>query len=135
MQSGTKSHLEKQSYLKSQFPPEMALLKSQQNFQSCLKSNFLFTPILNICFKKFSRWLDSSQKQADFYFYFYWYQSTNRRFMHSHLFIHSQKSGLTIGLMVKPTLMKMYKKIRKLNLKLRLTKITSKIYAKSWKST
>ena len=44
-----------QSYLKSQFPPEITLLKSQQNFQSHLKSNFLFTPILNIYFKKFSR--------------------------------------------------------------------------------
>ena len=30
--------------LKSQCPPEMTLLKSQQNFQSCLKASFLFTP-------------------------------------------------------------------------------------------
>ena len=49
-----------QSHLKSQFPPEMTLPKSQQNFQTCLKSNFLFTPISNIYFKKFSRWLESS---------------------------------------------------------------------------
>ena len=35
---GTKSHL------KSQFPPEMTLLKSQQNFQTHLKSNFLLLP-------------------------------------------------------------------------------------------
>ena len=48
-QGGTKSHL------KSPFPPEMTLLKSQQNFPSCLKPNFLFTPISNISFKKFSR--------------------------------------------------------------------------------
>ena len=54
-QRGTKSHLKKQSHLKSPFPPEMALLKSQQNFPSRLKPNFLFTPMLSICFKKFSR--------------------------------------------------------------------------------
>ena len=30
-----------ESHLKSQFPPEMALLKSQQNFQPHLKPNFL----------------------------------------------------------------------------------------------
>ena len=41
-----------QSHLKSQFAPEMALLKSQQNLQTHLKSNFLFTPISNICFQK-----------------------------------------------------------------------------------
>ena len=34
--------------------------KSHQNFQSRLKSNFLFTPISNICFKKFSRLLQRS---------------------------------------------------------------------------
>ena len=51
--------------------------------------------------------------------------------IHSHWFIHSHKGGLTIVLMVKPPLMKMYKQIRKLNLKLHLKKITSKIYAKS----
>ena len=44
-----------QSHLKSQVPPEMTLLKSQQNFQNRLKSNFLFTPISNIYFKRFSR--------------------------------------------------------------------------------
>ena len=52
-QRGTKSHL------KIQFPPEMTLFKSQQNFQTRLKSNFLFTPISNICFKQFSRWMES----------------------------------------------------------------------------
>ena len=31
-----------------QFPPEMTLLESQLNFQTYLKSNFLFTPISNI---------------------------------------------------------------------------------------
>ena len=43
------------SHLQSQFPPEMTLLQSQQNFQTHLKSNFMFTPISNICFKKLSR--------------------------------------------------------------------------------
>ena len=44
-----------QSHLTNQFPSEMTLLKSLQNLQSRLKSNFPFTPISNICFKKFSR--------------------------------------------------------------------------------
>ena len=34
LQKGTKSHL------KCQFPPEITLLKSQQNFQTCLKIRF-----------------------------------------------------------------------------------------------
>ena len=59
-QRGTKSNLKKQSHLNNQFPPEMTLLKFQQNFQTCQKLNFLFTPISNIYFKKFSRWLQSS---------------------------------------------------------------------------
>ena len=59
-QRGTKFHLKKHSHLNSQFPPEMTSLKSQQNFQTCLKSNFLFTPISNIYFKRFSRWLESN---------------------------------------------------------------------------
>ena len=50
-----KENKKKQSLLKSQFPPKMILLKSQQNFQTHLKSNFLFTPILNISLKRFSR--------------------------------------------------------------------------------
>ena len=45
--------------------------------------------------------------------------------MHFHL------SGLSID---QTTLMKIYKQIRKLRLKLHLKKITSKIYAKSWNS-
>ena len=39
--------------------------------------------------------------------------------------------GLIIGLMVKPPLTRMYKQVRKLNLKLHLKKITSTIYVKS----
>ena len=42
-------------HLKKQFPPEMTLLKCHQNFENHPKSNFLFTPISSICFKKFSR--------------------------------------------------------------------------------
>ena len=34
-----------QSHIKNQFPPEMTFLKFQQNFQTRLKPNFLFTPI------------------------------------------------------------------------------------------
>ena len=34
-----------QSHLKSQFPPEMTLLKPQQNFQIRLKSNFMSSRI------------------------------------------------------------------------------------------
>ena len=45
-----------QSRLKSHFPPEITLLKAQQIFHTCLKLNFLFTPILNIFFKRFLRW-------------------------------------------------------------------------------
>ena len=33
------------THLKSQFLPEMTLLKPQQNFQICLKSNFLLSRI------------------------------------------------------------------------------------------
>ena len=40
LQRGTKSQLKKQSHLKSPFPPEMTLLKSQQNFQTCQKLRF-----------------------------------------------------------------------------------------------
>ena len=39
--------------------------------------------------------------------------------------------SLTVGLMVKPPDMRIYKQVRKLNLKLHLKNITSKIYAKS----
>ena len=46
-------------------------------------------------------------------------QSTNRRFIHSHLFLHSHEDGLTNG---QTTLMRMFK-IRKLHLKLHLKKL------------
>ena len=62
-QRGSKSYLKKHSHLKSQFPPEMTLLKSQQNFQSRLELSFLFTLISNICFKQFSRWRVKTGKQ------------------------------------------------------------------------
>ena len=42
----------RQSYLKSQFPPEMALLKSQQRKISVAPK---ITPISNIYFKRFLR--------------------------------------------------------------------------------
>ena len=49
-----------QYHLKSQFPPELTLQQSQQNFKSRKKNpSFLFTFILNRCFKRFLRWLES----------------------------------------------------------------------------
>ena len=43
-QRDTKSHLKKQFHLKSQFPSEMTLLRSHENFHTHLKSNFLSLP-------------------------------------------------------------------------------------------
>ena len=111
---------------KSQFSHKMTLLKSQQKSQSHLKSNFLFTPISNICLEKFSSWLEltiSRHLVIDIY----WYQSTNRRFIYSHLFIHSLKGIYTFS---QTTLMRMYQQIWELNLK----NITSKMYAESCNS-
>ena len=64
-QRGKWPHLEKQSHLKSQSPPEMTLLKSKQNFQTCLNSSFLFTPISNIYFKSFQDdWSQNNNRQT-----------------------------------------------------------------------
>ena len=49
-----------QSHLKNQFFFKMSILKYQWNFQTHLKSNFVFTPISNIYFRRISRWLESS---------------------------------------------------------------------------
>ena len=65
-----------QSHLQSQLPPAMTLLKPQQNFQTCLKSNFLFTPISSIYFKMFSKWLESKLGRLSL-IAIYWYQSIN----------------------------------------------------------
>ena len=133
MQRGSKSHMDKQSHLKSQFPHEMTLLMSQRNFHIVPhKIKFPVHFHLKYMLQKVSRMTEVKLRIGRLLLIgIYWYQSTNRRFIHSHLFIHSHKSGLTIGLMVKPPLMRIYKKIKQLNLKLHLTKITSKIYAKS----
>ena len=72
---GTKSHLKKHSPPKTQVPPEMTLLKSQPNFQSCIKLNFLFTLTSNICFKMFSMWLELTIDRL-IMIGIYWYQST-----------------------------------------------------------
>ena len=88
---------------KESIPPEMTSLKSQQNFQTCLKSNFLFTPISNIYFKKFSRWLESLSIGRLSLIGTYWYQSINR-FINSHLFMHFHKGGLSIDPMIKSPL-------------------------------
>ena len=53
-----------QSHLKSQFPPDMTLLESKQNFGN-LKSNFLFTPIQNITSKSFQDdWSQVNNRQT-----------------------------------------------------------------------
>ena len=59
-QRGRKSYLKKTAPPKEPIPTWMTLLKSQQKFETCLKSNFLFTSISNVYFKRFSRWLESS---------------------------------------------------------------------------
>ena len=105
LRSGTKFHLKKHS------PTERAnshlnwhyLFKSQQNFQSCLKSNFLFTPILIISIKKFSRWLESLTIGRISLIGIYWYQSINR-FINSHFLMYFDKGGLAIDPIIKPPL-------------------------------
>ena len=53
------------SHLKGQFPPKTTLLKSQQNFQTRLRSNFLFTSILNIHLKSFQDyWSQVNSRQT-----------------------------------------------------------------------
>ena len=85
LERATKSHLEKQSHLKSQFPPEMTLLKSQQNFQSHLKFavhshlEYMLQKVIKITGVKLT-------VGRHLLIGIYWYQSTNRRFIHSHLF-------------------------------------------------
>ena len=120
-----------QSYLQSQFPPEITLLpviKSQENIQTHLKSNFMFTPNLKYMLQKVLKMTGVKLTIGRLSLIgIYWYQSTNR-FIISHLFMYSHKGGLTIDLMI------IYKQIWKLHLKLHLKTITSKIYAKSWNS-
>ena len=79
------------------------LFKSQQNFQTCLKSNFLFiffSNILQNVFKMNGVKLTICRLSL---IGIYWYHSTNR-VVNSHLFMHSHKVGLSIDLMIKPLL-------------------------------
>ena len=92
-QRSSKFHLKKiQSHLKSQFYPEMTLLKPQQNFQSHLKCpvhshlKYMLWKVIKMTGVK----LTVGQPLL---IGIYWYQSTNRRFIHSHLLIHSHKGG------------------------------------------
>ena len=84
-----------QSHLKSQLPPERTLLKSQQNFPSHLKF-----PVHSHLEYMLQRVIKMSGVKLTvgrlLLIGIYWYQSTNRRFIHSHLFIHSHKGGVTI---------------------------------------
>ena len=132
-QRDTKSHLEKQSQLMTQLPPVMTLHKSQQNIQSHLKSNLLFhlKYTLQRDFKMSRFKLRTGRLLL---IAICWYQSTNRKLIHSHTFsyILIRVVWPSIGLMIKPPLLRMYQQIWKLNRKLDLTKITSKISGKIW---
>ena len=108
---------------KSQIPIKMTKLKSWQNFQSHLKSNFLSLSCLIYALKSFLLLLIS----------IYFYQSTNRSYICSHLFIHSYKGGLTRGLLVKQPLWEYINKLKNTS-KITFKKITCKIYAKTWSS-
>ena len=89
--SGYKVPPEKiQSDLKSQFPPEITLLKSQQNFQPHLKfpDHSHLACMLQKVIKMTGVKLIVGRRLL---IGIYWYQSTNRRFIHFH------KGGLTIS--------------------------------------
>ena len=74
----------------------MTLLKPQQNFHSRLK--FPVHSISKICFKKIIKMIGAKLTVGRrLVIGICWYQSTNRRFIYSHLFIHYHKGGLTIG--------------------------------------
>ena len=78
--------------------------KFPQNFQTRLKSNFLFTPISIIYFKMFFKTTGVKLAIGRLSLIsIYWFQSTNR-FINSHLFMHSHKGGLNMDLMIKPPL-------------------------------
>ena len=93
----------RKSHLNSQFPPEMAILKSHWNFQSQLKSNFLFTslPSQIYAWKCFQHDCSQVNNMQTLPIGIYWHQSNSRRLIHSHLFVRAHKGGLTIGLMLK----------------------------------
>ena len=82
---GKKSHLEKQSHLRSQFPPEMTLLKSQQKLSFLPKIKFPVHSHLEYMLQK-------GFKMTGFKLIIgrllmigiYWLQANNRRFMHYH---------------------------------------------------
>ena len=84
---GKKSHLEKQSHLRSQFPPEMTLLKSQQKLSFLPKTKFPVHSHLEYMLQK-------GFKMTGFKLIIgrllligiYWLQANNRRFMHYHTF-------------------------------------------------
>ena len=84
---GKKSHLEKQSHLRSQFPPEMTLLKSQQKLSFLPKIKFPVHSHLEYMLQK-------GFKMTGFKLIIgrllligiYWLQANNRKFMHYHTF-------------------------------------------------
>ena len=99
----TTSHLKKQFHLKSQFPPEMTLRKVSAKLSVPPKIKwpvqFHVEYMLQKVFKMTGVKLTRGTHLP---IGIYWYQSTQK--VYFHLFIHSQKHGLTMGLMIKPLL-------------------------------
>ena len=97
-QRGTKSHLKKQFHLKSQFPSEMTLRKVSAKLSVPPKIKWPAHMLQNV-FKMTGVKLTRGTHLPIGIF---WYHSTQK--VYFHLFIHSHKHGLTIGLMIKPLL-------------------------------
>ena len=114
-----------QSHLKSQFPPEITLVKSQKKLSDLPKTKFLVHSHLKYILQKVFKITEVKLTTSRLSLIgIYLYQSANR-VINSNLLMHSHRGSLSIDLMIKTILMRMYKQIRKLH----LTKITSKIYA------
>ena len=115
---------------KNTVPPEITLVKSQKELSDLPKTKFLVHSHLKYILQKVFKITEVKLTTSRLSLIgIYWYQSANR-LINSHLFMHSHRGSLSIDLMIKTILMRMYKQIRKLH----LTKITSKIYATTWNS-
>ena len=100
-----------QSNLKSQFPPEITYVPAK--FSVPPKIKFLVHSHFEYILQKvFSMTKVKLTKGRLLLIGIYWYQSSNRRFIHSHLFIHSHKGGFIISY-DQTTLMRMHKQLRK----------------------
>ena len=92
----------KKYHQKCHFPTRNEITLVQEKLSVQTKIKFLFTPISNICFKKTTGVKLTIGRLL--LIHIYWYQSTNRKFIPSNLFIHSHKGGLNISLMIKSPL-------------------------------